>query len=59
MATYADPLQPSASVCACRYISSVYWAYTTMTTVGYGDIAGSTIAEKVRGMVCIAWEPPG
>lgn len=26
----------------------MYWAYTTMTTVGYGDISSITIAEKVR-----------
>lgn len=25
----------------------MYWAYTTMTTVGYGDIIGTTFAEKV------------
>lgn len=30
-----------------RYITSMYWAYTTMTTVGYGDICGTIIAEKV------------
>ncbi|KXZ52320.1 hypothetical protein GPECTOR_10g952 [Gonium pectorale] len=34
-----------------RYITSMYWAYTTMTTVGYGDIAGTTIAEKVWCMI--------
>eukprot|EP00197_Chlamydomonas_leiostraca_P011145 CAMPEP_0202859122 /NCGR_PEP_ID=MMETSP1391-20130828/1378_1 /ASSEMBLY_ACC=CAM_ASM_000867 /TAXON_ID=1034604 /ORGANISM="Chlamydomonas leiostraca, Strain SAG 11-49" /LENGTH=803 /DNA_ID=CAMNT_0049538131 /DNA_START=139 /DNA_END=2550 /DNA_ORIENTATION=+ len=33
-----------------RYITSMYWAYTTMTTVGYGDICGTTIAEKVWAM---------
>ncbi|KAL6756171.1 hypothetical protein V8C86DRAFT_2654456 [Haematococcus lacustris] len=32
---------------AYRYITAMYWAYTTMTTVGYGDIVGSTFAEKI------------
>ncbi|GFH08666.1 cyclic nucleotide-binding domain-containing protein [Haematococcus lacustris] len=30
-----------------KYITAMYWAYTTMTTVGYGDIVGSTFAEKI------------
>lgn len=30
-----------------RYITAMYWAYTTMTTVGYGDISSVTVAEKV------------
>lgn len=34
-----------------RYITAMYWAYTTMTTVGYGDISSVTVAEKVWAIV--------
>jgi CRP-like cAMP-binding protein len=34
------------------YITCLYWAFTTLSTVGYGDISGYTIAEKV---ICISW----
>lgn len=29
------------------YISSLYWAFTTISTVGYGDIAAYTLLEKI------------
>lgn len=34
-----------------RYITSMYWAYTTMTTVGYGDISSTTMAEKLWAII--------
>ena len=35
-----------------QYITSIYWAFTTMTTVGYGDVYPSS--EHMAGMVyCI------
>ncbi|MGH0161850.1 UNVERIFIED_CONTAM: hypothetical protein FKN15_041972 [Acipenser sinensis] len=33
-----------------HYITAVYWAGTTMTTTGYGDITGSTAIERI---ICI------
>jgi hypothetical protein len=36
----------------------MYWAYTTMTTVGYGDISSVTIAEKVGAAALGLPNPP-
>jgi len=33
------------------YITSLYWVVTTLTTVGYGDIFGSTDAEYIYTMI--------
>lgn len=35
-----------------KYILSIYWAVTTVTTVGYGDIAGKTELEMI---LCVIW----
>ena len=36
----------------CRYLASLYWASTTITTVGYGDIHPMTSKERGVG-ICV------
>jgi len=40
-------LQPST---ATKYITSVYWVFTTLTTVGYGDYTAKTMYEQIFTM---------
>ena len=35
-----------------KYITSLYWAFATVTTVGYGDVVASNDSEKVFTMIC-------
>lgn len=34
-----------------QYLVSLYWAFTTMTTVGYGDVTPATSVERVYAMM--------
>ena len=34
-----------------RYVAALYWAFSTLTTVGYGDISARTPQEQVYSMV--------
>ena len=38
---------PSAVPLGMRYVGALYWSFTTLTTVGYGDISANTQAERV------------
>ena len=35
-----------------QYITAMYWAFQTLTTVGYGDVYGKTTLERVY---CCLW----
>ena len=36
------------------YITSLYWAFATMTTVGYGDIKPMTTNERIYAIFCMS-----
>ena len=38
---------PSMRSLSVRYVGALYWSFTTLTTVGYGDISANTTAERI------------
>ena len=36
-----------------QYISAMYWAFQTLTTVGYGDMQGTTMEERLFSILWI------
>lgn len=34
-----------------QYLTSFYFTITTITTVGYGDISGGTMVEKIGAII--------
>ena len=45
--TWADDFHMEDKDRASRYLMSVYWAFVTVTTVGYGDVTPVNDAERV------------
>ena len=37
-----------------KYVTAVYWTFTTLTTVGFGDVTGYTETEKAYSIVVMA-----
>ena len=35
------------------YITTIYWAFVTMTSIGYGDISPQTINERIFGVIAM------
>ena len=52
VATTAYPSQVDASL-ASKYILSLYWTFTIMATVGYGDILPNNTAERLLNVFVI------
>lgn len=38
-----------------KYLASVYWVFTTLTTVGFGDIQANTVYERVFAIVLMGF----
>mmetsp|Transcript_932 Transcript_932/g.3507 ORF Transcript_932/g.3507 Transcript_932/m.3507 type:complete len:884 (+) Transcript_932:248-2899(+) len=51
---FGDDKEAENAPALTRYVAAMYWAFTTMTTVGYGDISARTVAERgaaIFGMI--------
>lgn len=48
----SDEVDPdSGPTLAARYVSALYYTLTSLTTIGFGNIAPNTTAEKLFGCV--------
>lgn len=51
--TWADDYGIGTETTAAQYLSALYWAYATMTSVGYGDVKAVTDVERGYSVVII------
>ncbi|OQS07043.1 voltage-gated ion channel superfamily [Thraustotheca clavata] len=36
-----------------QYLAALYWSVMTLTTIGYGDVVPSTVAERTLAIICM------
>lgn len=51
--TWLEPYYDMEYTNSQLYITSVYWTITTVTAVGYGDITGNLVSERMFSIVIV------
>jgi hypothetical protein len=54
-----DGLDPPPRALGHRYIASLYWSLSTMSTIAYGDITPRSSSERIFAMFVMVRRPSG